>query len=111
MLFPRSLKFWNISPSRLVLPDLSPFSVLVAGAGSIGRRHLRNLRQLGVQELAVCDPDAERCAAIVNELGVEAFGDLGAGLEARKPDAALNVTPPVLHVSQARLPFCCGARP
>lgn len=59
--------------------------------------------------MAVCDPDAERCAAIVSELGVEAFGDLGAGLEARKPDAAFICTPPVLHVSQARLAVGCGA--
>ena len=39
-------------------------SLLVVGAGSIGRRHVANLRALGVSRLAVCDPDEERCAAL-----------------------------------------------
>ena len=33
---------------------------VVVGAGSIGRRHLRNLVALGVSGLAVVEPDAGR---------------------------------------------------
>jgi predicted dehydrogenase len=91
------------------LPDLSQFSVLVAGAGSIGHRHLKNLRQLGVQKLAVCDPEAERRAAIADELGVETYQDFSAGLDARKPDVSFICTPPVLHVSQALQAVRTGA--
>jgi predicted dehydrogenase len=90
------------------LPDLSQFSVLVAGAGSIGRRHLTNLRQIGIQKLAVCDPDSERCAAVVSELKVEAFSELRSGLEA-KPDAVFVCTPPVHHVRQALESVRAGA--
>lgn len=47
--------------------------VLVAGAGSIGRRHTRNLCALGIQHVAVCDPDPERLEAVVAEMGVRSF--------------------------------------
>jgi predicted dehydrogenase len=70
---------------------------------------MANLRKLGVQRLAACDPDAERCASIASELGVEVFHDFSAGLNAYKPDAAFICTPPVLHVPQALRAVRSGA--
>jgi len=90
------------------MPDLSQFSVLVAGCGSIGRRHLKNLRELGVRQLGVCDPDAERSAPVVKELGVAAFLDLGDALRAQKPDAVFVCTPPVQHVALAMQALAAG---
>jgi predicted dehydrogenase len=81
--------------------DLSQFSILVAGSGSIGRRHITNLHKLGVRKLAACDPDPERLAPMVSEFKVEPFSDFSAALAARKPDAVFVCTPPVHHVSQA----------
>jgi len=84
-------------------------SVLVAGAGSIGRRHLGNLRKLGFDKLAVCDPDAERAQSAALEFGVECFSDFFRALEQRQPDAVLVCSPPVCHVEQARQAISAGA--
>ena len=90
-------------------PDLSSTKVLVAGSGSIGRRHLRNLRSLGVKLLAACDPDPERLRPMVEELGVETFEDLGLALADFRPDAVFVCTPPVMHVTQALSAILAGA--
>jgi predicted dehydrogenase len=80
-------------------------AVLVAGAGSIGRRHVANLAALGVERLAVCDPDEERRAAP----GVESFVALEAALERFAPDAVFVCTPPALHVEHARAAVAAGS--
>ena len=42
---------------------------LVIGCGSIGQRHARNLKDLGVGELVVCDPDETRAREFLSQLG------------------------------------------
>ena len=44
--------------------------ILVAGCGSIGKRHLRNLRDLGDVELAVFRSGKKDVEAIEKEFGV-----------------------------------------
>ena len=39
--------------------QISDLRVLIAGCGSIGKRHAQVLRGLGVQALSACDPSAE----------------------------------------------------
>jgi len=85
------------------------YSVLVAGAGSIGRRHMANLRQLGTRRLAVTDPDASRLQPIVNELGLQGFANFEEALCTFKPDVVLVCTPPVYHVEQALRALRSGA--
>jgi len=68
-------------------------SVLVVGAGSIGSRHLRNLRGLGVDRLAVCDPDADRRQAAA-KVAAQAFGDVEHALAEFKPNIVFVCTPP-----------------
>jgi predicted dehydrogenase len=77
------------------------YSVLVAGAGSIGRRHMANLRKLGARRLAAADPDAARLQAVVDELSAEGFADLDEALRVFKPDVVFVCTPPVFHIEQA----------
>lgn len=78
-------------------------SVLVVGAGSIGRRHLANLRALGVARLAVCEPDEDRRAAAASAMAnVETYAALSPALETFRPTAALICTPPTEHVAPAR---------
>jgi predicted dehydrogenase len=74
--------------------------VLVVGAGSIGLRHLGNLRTLGVQ-LGACDPDAARRARAAERHGAHVFEALGPALDAGW-DAALVCTPTHTHLEVAQ---------
>ena len=94
---------------RSTVPALAEYSVLVAGSGSIGRRHMANLRTLGVRHLAVADPDPSRLSPVSEELRVEVFPDFGQALKARKPDVVFVCTPPVFHVEQATEAVRAGA--
>jgi predicted dehydrogenase len=75
---------------------------LVIGIGSIGQRHLRNLRALSIDELAACDPDLSRIKTIRQDLDVKTFETLSTALEKFRPNIVLICTPPGLHVEQAR---------
>jgi len=91
------------------LADSPKKSVFVAGAGSIGRRHLANLKKLGLTRLAACDPHPERLEYVASEFQVECFPSLELGLETFKPDVVLVCTPPVHHVEQALQALRAGA--
>ncbi len=71
---------------------------LVVGGGSIGSRHLRNLRQLGIESLALVEPDELRRSA-ATELGVVGFARLQEGL-GWGPYCVIVATPTHLHVEQ-----------
>jgi predicted dehydrogenase len=84
-------------------------SILVAGAGSIGRRHLANLKTLGISCVAACDPHTDRLEYVANNFGAECFAAFENALEKFKPDAVLVCTPPVHHVEHARRALQSGA--
>ena len=50
--------------------------VLVVGVGSIGRRHLANIKSLGSAEVAVCRRSTGDAAATRSEFDVPAFASL-----------------------------------
>jgi predicted dehydrogenase len=75
---------------------------LIVGSGSIGARHLRNLKSLGLTELALAEPATDRRNAIASEFHVLGFEHLDQGL-AWSPDFAVIATPPHLHLNQAAL--------
>ena len=72
---------------------------LVVGGGSIGKRHLQNLKLLGVDCLALVETDPERRAAVAYELKTRSFADLTAGLK-WSPDLVVVATPTHLHAEQ-----------
>jgi len=72
---------------------------LVIGGGSIGRRHLENLRKLGVEQLGVVETDAARRAALTAAWPLEGFAAISAGLD-WNPDFAIVATPTHLHADQ-----------
>lgn len=88
---------------------LGETAVVVAGSGSIGRRHMRNLRSLGVKNLVACDPEPARLAPAISEFDVKSFSDFEEALEKVRPDLVLICTPPVFHVPQARHAIAAGA--
>ncbi len=73
---------------------------LVVGCGSIGRRHLQNLKALGIADLGVVESDGERRDGAANELQVVTFAELSEGLR-WSPDFVVVATPTHLHVAQA----------
>jgi predicted dehydrogenase len=81
---------------------------LVVGGGSIGTRHLRNLRALGVAETAVVDADPQRLAVLCRDEDARGFGSLDEGL-AWGPDVTVIATPSQLHVEQARAAAWAGS--
>ncbi|MFY9948080.1 MAG: Gfo/Idh/MocA family oxidoreductase [Candidatus Sulfotelmatobacter sp.] len=85
------------------------YSVLVIGAGSIGRRHMANLRHLGIQKLAATDPDAARLQPVIDELGVSGFADFDEALQIFQPNVVFICTPPAFHIEQALCALRSGA--
>ena len=81
--------------------DWVGYRVLVVGCGSIGRRHARNLKSLGVRQLGFCDTSPEALKRCREELEGETFGNYGEALEKFRPDVVLICTPPVCHVEEA----------
>ncbi|MFY9976718.1 MAG: Gfo/Idh/MocA family oxidoreductase [Candidatus Sulfotelmatobacter sp.] len=81
----------------------------MAGAGSIGRRHLGNLRKLGLTQLAACDPDSSRLEYVTSEFQTQCFSSFDEGLKSFQPAIVLVCTPPVLHVPQAMQALQAGA--
>jgi glutamate-1-semialdehyde aminotransferase/spore coat polysaccharide biosynthesis protein SpsF (cytidylyltransferase family)/predicted dehydrogenase len=77
------------------------YRALVVGCGSIGRRHARNLKSLGVQQLGFCDTNADALKRCREELHGEVFGDYDEALEKFAPEVVLICTPPVYHVEEA----------
>ena len=75
---------------------------LVVGGGSIGKRHLQNLKILGVAELALVEPNSGRRQIIVSETGASGYGSLDEGLR-WAPDFVVIATPTHLHAAQAMM--------
>lgn len=74
--------------------------VLIAGAGSIGRRHAKNLTELGVGPVGVADPDRKACQTLCEDINGAGFETLNEGLN-WNPDVVFICTPSHLHLEQA----------
>lgn len=73
---------------------------LVAGCGSIGQRHIKNLLFLGAGQILAVDPDEKKRQAVASDSVVKVFDNMEAALE-KKPEAALICTPNSMHLDQA----------
>lgn len=83
-------------------------STLVVGCGSIGRRHLRNLRTLSGGELLACDPISARAELARQESDARIVDNLEAGL-ACSPSSVVVCTPPHVHTDVALAAVETGA--
>jgi len=70
---------------------------LVIGGGSIGKRHLANLKMLGVQQLGLVEKDLARQEAIAAVFSLRGFANVEAGME-WQPDFVVIATPTHLHL-------------
>jgi len=85
----------NVNPKKV-----GQIKFLVVGCGSIGKRHLGNLRSLGAGKLIAVDPDSSRRQEAVSLFDLEAYASLESALE-QMPHAALICTPNSLHLQGA----------
>lgn len=75
--------------------------VLVAGCGSIGKRHIRNLSQLGIERFILCDKDESALKEASSGLKAPVLTtDFREALLAG-PGAAVVATPSSLHLEMA----------
>ncbi len=85
------------------MADWAKYRALVVGCGSIGRRHAKNLKSLGLRRLAFCDTNVEALQQCRKDVEGELFSNYGEALGSFKPDLVLVCTPPVYHVEEALL--------
>jgi predicted dehydrogenase len=71
--------------------------MFVVGCGSIGARHIKNLKILGVEDILAFDPRADRLAQIADRVGVTTVSNLREGWE-KEPDAVLIAAPTAMHL-------------
>ena len=79
--------------------------LLVVGAGSIGRRHIKNLLRLAENRdmgLSVVEPDDVIRKRVCGERGLAGYEDMSAAFGGDAFDAAFICTPNHLHVPQAK---------
>lgn len=74
--------------------------VLVIGCGSIGRRHIGNLLQLGIKDILVVDTRHERLEEVRSQFDFQAVESLEAAL-GYQPNAVIVATPTSSHVPLA----------
>lgn len=73
---------------------------LVIGCGSIGERHIRNLKSPLATDVIACDIRKERLRLIEERYGIETYGDIEKAL-AQQVSAVLICTPTSTHIPVA----------
>ncbi len=80
---------------------VSELKFLVAGCGSIGRRHIRNLATLGARRFVLCDLSHERLDTAAHGLDAPVLTDDFESALEEGADVALICTPSSLHLEMA----------
>lgn len=75
---------------------------IVLGAGSIGRRHLKNLLGMGHEVVAVFDPDPQKLGTVRRLASCGVVTDDEAQAFGCEADAAIVCSPNSFHIPQAR---------
>lgn len=75
---------------------------LVVGLGSMGKRRIRNLKQLGHSDIIGFDTREDRCKEANEKYQILVFTDLSNALK-ENPNAMIISTPPDLHMKYAKI--------
>lgn len=78
-------------------------TILIVGCGSIGRRHLANLKKIGIKDLIICDTNKTRLNKVSREFGIQRkYRDYKKALfENTNINVAVICVPTNLHVPTA----------
>ncbi len=76
--------------------------ILQVGLGSMGKRRIRNLQQLGVKEIIGFDPNEDRRKEAQKLYHIHTISNIKEGLK-EKPDCMIISTPPDLHYVYAKM--------
>jgi predicted dehydrogenase len=87
----------NSDTSKKKINDLKG---LVIGCGSIGERHIHNLRRIGLRHITICDTDAQKVDNLSLKYGTKKFYDLNSALN-DEPDFSFVCTYPSSHLEIA----------
>jgi predicted dehydrogenase len=74
--------------------------ILVIGCGSIGERHIKNLKSLSAGIIIASDINRDRLQLIKEQYSLDVFDDVDAAFDSH-PDVVLVCTPPHLHIPLA----------
>jgi len=79
---------------------ISNFQFLIIGCGSIGKRHLRNLKLLGIKDFVLCDTNKNRLKNIGKGMNIsKLYQDYKKAIKENKNiSAAVVATPTSLHL-------------
>lgn len=77
--------------------------ILILGCGSIGTRHAKNLKSIGIKDIILCDKDQSRLQSLANVIGTNLlYVDYKQAVKENKDiSAAVICTPTSYHVEQA----------
>lgn len=72
--------------------------ILIIGCGSIGKRHISNLKNFSVENILAQDIDKQRCAEIEEEFGIKVYEGLSDCFQTRVNAAVIIAAPNSVHV-------------
>ena len=82
--------------------QIKDLNILIAGCGSIGKRHAQVLWELGLRNLTACDPSPQQRQSMQQLLpGIAVTEDYAAALQTGAFDAVFILTPTAMHLSMA----------
>jgi predicted dehydrogenase len=76
------------------------YRVLVVGCGSIGQRHIANMRQLGIEKIYAVDPRSKRRDEATSTFSIQVFESLESAWIC-DPEVVLITVPTSLHIPVA----------
>lgn len=78
-------------------------TIIIVGCGSIGQRHAMNAKQIGIENIIICDINLQRLKKFATELGTTYYYSSYADAFGKHPetDAAVISTPSGIHIQPA----------